>query len=63
MMREEPSLEMLWLQNIETMDKVQRIDRSNTAPSSKTFRDELSFYCIAYVVKLFGDVNNKVNLW
>jgi hypothetical protein len=24
------------------MDKVQRIDRSNTAPSSKTFRDEFS---------------------
>jgi hypothetical protein len=23
------------------MDKVQRIERSNTAPSSKTFRDEL----------------------
>jgi hypothetical protein len=23
------------------MDKVQRIDRSNTAPSSRTFRDEL----------------------
>jgi hypothetical protein len=23
------------------MDKVQRIDRSNAAPSSKTFRDEL----------------------
>jgi hypothetical protein len=27
--------------NIGTMDKVQQIDRSNTAPSSKTFRDEL----------------------
>jgi hypothetical protein len=39
MTREEPSLET-WLQNIKTMDKVQRIDRSNTAPSSKTFRDE-----------------------
>jgi hypothetical protein len=39
MMRDEPSLEMLWLQNIEMMDKVQRIDRSNAAPSSKTFRD------------------------
>jgi hypothetical protein len=38
--REEPSLEMLWLQNIETMDRVQRIDHNNTAPSSKTFRDE-----------------------
>jgi hypothetical protein len=23
------------------MDRVQRIDRSNTAPSSKTFRDDL----------------------
>jgi hypothetical protein len=28
MTREEPSLETLWLQNIETIDKVQRIDRS-----------------------------------
>jgi hypothetical protein len=35
MTREEPSLETLWLQNIETMDKVQSTDRSNTAPSSK----------------------------
>jgi hypothetical protein len=43
MMREEPSLETLWLQNIRTMDKVQITDRSNTAPSSKTFRDELGF--------------------
>jgi hypothetical protein len=41
MTREEPSLETLWLQNIRTMEKVQIIDRSNTAPSSKTFRDEL----------------------
>jgi hypothetical protein len=41
MTRQEPSLETLWLQNIKTMDKVQIIDRSNTAPSSKTFRDEL----------------------
>jgi hypothetical protein len=24
-----------------TMDKVQKIDRNNTPPSSKTFRDEL----------------------
>jgi hypothetical protein len=40
--REEPSLETLWLQNMETMDKVQRIDRSNTVPSSKTFRDQKS---------------------
>jgi hypothetical protein len=39
MTREEPSLEMLWLQNIETMDKVQRIDHNNTVPSSKTFRE------------------------
>jgi flagellar biosynthesis/type III secretory pathway M-ring protein FliF/YscJ len=38
--RLEPSLETLWLQNIETMDKVQRIDRSCSVPSSKTFRDE-----------------------
>jgi hypothetical protein len=40
MTRGKPSLETLWLQNIRTMDKVQIIDRSNTAPSSKTFRDE-----------------------
>jgi hypothetical protein len=26
-LKEEPSLKTLWLQNIETMDKVQRIDR------------------------------------
>jgi hypothetical protein len=38
--REEPSLETLWLINMETMEKVQKIDRSYTAPSSKTFRDE-----------------------
>jgi hypothetical protein len=46
MTREEPSLETLWLQNIRTMDKVQIIDRSNTAPSSKTFRDEMYFTII-----------------
>jgi hypothetical protein len=40
MTREEPSLEMLWLKNIRTMDKVQITDRSNAAPSSKTFIDE-----------------------
>jgi hypothetical protein len=39
---DEPSLEMLFLQNLGTMDKVQIIDCSNTAPSSKTFRDEPS---------------------
>jgi hypothetical protein len=33
------------------MDKVQRIDRSNTAPSSKTFRDEELFVVI--LLKLF----------
>jgi hypothetical protein len=42
MTREEPSLETLWLQNIRTMDEVRIIDHSNTAPSSKTFRDELN---------------------
>jgi hypothetical protein len=31
------------MKNIETMDKVQKIDRSNTAPSLKTFRDEYVF--------------------
>jgi hypothetical protein len=30
-----------WLRNKETMEKVQKIDRSYTAPSSKTFGDEL----------------------
>jgi hypothetical protein len=40
MTREEPCLETLWLQNTRTMDKVQIIDRSNAAPSSKTFRPE-----------------------
>jgi hypothetical protein len=33
-MREEPPLEMLWLQNTETMDKVQRIDHSKKLPAS-----------------------------
>jgi hypothetical protein len=32
MTREEPSLEILWLQNIRTMDEVQIIDRSNATP-------------------------------
>jgi hypothetical protein len=40
MMREEPSLETLWLKNIRTMHKVQISDPNYTAPSSKTFRDE-----------------------
>jgi hypothetical protein len=38
--REESSLKTLWLRNIGTMDEVQKIDRSNTTPSSKTFRDK-----------------------
>jgi hypothetical protein len=29
-----------------TMEKVQKIDRSNTAPSSKTFRDEQHMVCL-----------------
>jgi hypothetical protein len=41
MTREEPSLETLWLQNIRALDEVQKIDRSNTEPSSETFRYEL----------------------
>jgi hypothetical protein len=41
MTREESSLETLWLQNTETMDNVQRIDRSNTAPSSKHLEMDL----------------------
>jgi hypothetical protein len=40
MTKEEPSLKTLWLQNIQTMDKVQRTDHSNTAASSETFRDD-----------------------
>jgi hypothetical protein len=35
MTREEPSLETSWLQNIETIDKVQRIDRSNKISSQR----------------------------
>jgi hypothetical protein len=39
----------------ETMDKVQGIDNSNTAPSSKTFRDELimfvkSLQCVKTII-------------
>jgi hypothetical protein len=32
--------ETLWLKNVRTMDKVQKTDPSNTAPSPKVFRDE-----------------------
>jgi hypothetical protein len=39
--REEPFFETLWFKNKETMEKVQNLKSSNTAPSSKTFRDEL----------------------
>jgi hypothetical protein len=42
MTREETSLETLWSKNMGTMDKVHIRDRSNTAPSLKTFRDERS---------------------
>jgi hypothetical protein len=41
MTREEPSLEMLWLQNIETMHKVQRTDRHN---GSDFDRDRICTY-------------------
>jgi hypothetical protein len=40
-----------WLQNIRTMDKVQIIDRSNTAPLSKTFTDEEYFYIYRIYIK------------
>jgi hypothetical protein len=43
--REEPSLETLWFKNKETMEKVQNLKSSNTAPSSKTFRDEKRKVC------------------
>jgi hypothetical protein len=60
MTREEPSLETLWLQNIETVDEVQRIDRSNTAPSSKTFRDESKFVHIEDTARNeIGATNNS----
>jgi hypothetical protein len=49
MTREQPSLETLWLQNIETIEKVQRTGRSNTAPSSKTFRDEANMGIALFV--------------
>jgi hypothetical protein len=48
MTREEPSLETLWLKNIKSMDKIQIIDRSNTAPSSKTFRDGMTLGTVCY---------------
>jgi hypothetical protein len=35
MTREEPFLEILWLQNTGTMDKVQIIDRSNEIQSKQ----------------------------
>jgi hypothetical protein len=40
-MRKNHPLKRSGLENIRVMDKVQKIDPSNTAPSSKTFRDEL----------------------
>jgi hypothetical protein len=38
MTREEPSLKTLWLRNMGTIDKVQKIDCGNKTSSSKTFR-------------------------
>jgi hypothetical protein len=35
--------------NIRTIDKVQIIDRSNTAPSSKTFRDKQEYVFILII--------------
>jgi hypothetical protein len=47
MKREEPSLEMLWLQNIRMMDKVQIIDRSDTAPRQKHLEmNHTDFFCM-----------------
>jgi hypothetical protein len=43
MTREEPSLETLWLKNIGTMDKVQKIDRSNPLRSSAVLCAVLRF--------------------
>jgi hypothetical protein len=65
MKREEPSLETLWLKNIGAVDKVQNIDRSNTAPSSKIFRNEFnSLYLICLgknktILKLLKVVTTK----
>jgi hypothetical protein len=50
MTREEPSFEMLWLKNIRMMDKVQITDPSNTAPLSKTLRDEPDWLFSAWVL-------------
>jgi hypothetical protein len=47
MTREEPSLEMLWFKNKETMEKDQILKNNNTAPSSKTFRGELTHFVSA----------------
>jgi hypothetical protein len=42
---------------MDTMERVQKMDRSSTTPSSKTFRDELNIHhcCIAqYLEHTFG---------
>jgi hypothetical protein len=72
MSREEPSLETLWLKN-KMMEKVQKIYRSYTAPSSKTFRDEIAGTLIAgisikvsswklNIKKIFTNCNSKMSL-
>jgi hypothetical protein len=58
MTREEPTLETMCLQNTETMYKDQRVERSNTAPSSKTFSDEQT----VHVPALEFDVWSKIDL-
>jgi hypothetical protein len=60
---DEPSLETLWLKNIGTMDKVQKIDRSNTTPSSKIFRDERLLLTSPLHITVFCfAVNNMENI-
>jgi hypothetical protein len=55
MTREEPSLETLWLQNIRTMDKVQIIERSNTAPYFP------NLFVIIHLQHL--EMNNNEQVW
>jgi hypothetical protein len=62
MTREEPSLETLWLKNIGTMNKVQKIDRRKTAPSSKTFRDESACILDQYFSDAISRNQNIISL-
>jgi hypothetical protein len=52
MMREEPSLETLWLKNTRTMDKVQITDRSNTEESLIVYW----FYIPKMKIEQYGEI-------